>query len=705
MKKKTPDPEKVELMRKKAEDKLKKQSTTRLPLSEIDNAKLIHELEVHQIELEMQNEELNIAKEKAEQAEQKYTLLYDFAPSGLITLTKEGIIKELNFVAADILNDVRSTLVNTKIEKYISRNDLPLFEEFFHNITNSEAKQLCEVTMKTHNGLPIQVKIEGDNNHFNDTYQLSLTDITKSKLDELLLIESKEKAVEVSKKYISLFNSIRDAILVANTERIIIDCNTAFCSLFGYSRDEIIGKQTLYCYENEAQFIELGNAIKNNHESGTPFLYTVNYKKRNKETFPGETGVYYIKNAVGNAIGFIGLIRDISDRKEAEQNLIEAKERAEESDLLKSAFLANMSHEIRTPMNGILGFAELLKKPELTGDEMQKYIGIIEKSGHRMLNIINDIVDISKIESGLMETNIRLVNVNEQVDDVYTFFKPEVEKKGMQLFLKNNLPSKDFKTKTDSEKLGAILINLVKNAIKYTNSGTIEMGVTLKTEKATQVLEFYVRDTGIGIAANRQQAIFDRFVQADIRDKMAKQGAGLGLSISQAYVEMLKGKIWVESTENVGSTFYFTIPYEPIRDEKNILPKEPVADDSADFLKKLKVLVAEDDHVSEMLISIILKDFSKEIIAAKNGNEAIEICRQNPDIDLVLMDIRMPEMGGYEATKRIREFNNDVIIIAQTAYGLTGDREKAIAAGCNDYISKPVDENQLLALIEKYFNK
>lgn len=705
MKKKNPDSEMIDLLRKRAEDKLKKQSKTKLPLSEIDSLKLIHELEVHQIELEMQNEELNIAKEKAEQAEQKYTLLYDFAPSGLITLTKEGIIKELNFVAADILNDVRLNLVNSKIENYISGNSRQLFKQFINNVINSELKQSCNVILTTHKGLQVQVKVEGIFNTVNGFFHLSLTDITKAKLAELLLIESKEKAVEVSKKYKSLFNSIRDAILVANTERIIIDCNTAFCSLFGYSRDEIIGKQTLYCYENETQFIELGNAIKNNHESGNPFLYTVNYKKKNNEIFPGETGVYYIKNAVGNAIGFIGLIRDISDRKEVEQNLIEAKERAEESDLLKSAFLANMSHEIRTPMNGILGFAELLKKPELTGDEMQKYICIIEKSGHRMLNIINDIVDISKIESGLMKTDIRLVNVNEQINDVYTFFKPEVEKKGMQLFLKNNLPSKDFKTKTDSEKLGAILINLVKNAIKYTNSGTIEIGVSLKAENSTKVIEFYVKDTGIGIALNRQDAIFDRFVQADIRDKMAKQGAGLGLSISQAYVEMLKGKIWVESTENIGSTFYFTIPYEPIRDEKNIFQKDPLANDSADFTKKLKVLVAEDDHVSEMLISIILKNFSKEIIAAKDGNEAIEICRQNPDIDLVLMDIRMPEMGGYEATKRIREFNNDVIIIAQTAYGLTGDRERAIAAGCNDYISKPVDKNQLLALAEKYFNK
>jgi signal transduction histidine kinase len=237
--------------------------------------------------------------------------------------------------------------------------------------------------------------------------------------------------------------------------------------------------------------------------------------------------------------------------------LQEAKRKAEESNLLKSAFLANMSHEIRTPMNGILGFAELLKEPDLTGDKQQKYNKIIEKSGLRMLNIINNIIDISKLESGLMEVSPMKSNIIEQMEYIYNFFKPEIESKRLQFLLKSTLSAKEAIITIDREKLYAIMTNLVKNAIKFTNEGSIVFGC----DKVGDYLEFFVKDTGIGIPEDRQEAIFDRFIQADIEDKMVNQGAGLGLSISKAYVEMLGGKIRVESAQGKGSTFYYTIPY------------------------------------------------------------------------------------------------------------------------------------------------
>jgi hypothetical protein len=253
------------------------------------------------------------------------------------------------------------------------------------------------------------------------------------------------------------------------------------------------------------------------------------------------------------------------------KELLEAKEKAEESNRLKSAFLANMSHEIRTPMNGILGFAELLKQPDLNSEHQQKYIEIIEKSGERMLNIINEIVEISKIESGLMKLDIKGSNINEHIEYIYTFFKPEAQTKKIQLSFKCGLPIEKAKIKTDPEKLYAIITNLVKNAIKYTKEGTIEFGyVLLETflEKtlAEKAIQFFVKDTGIGIQRDRLDAIFERFIQADIENRMAYQGAGLGLAISKAYVEMLGGKIWVESEVDVGSTFYFTLPYDVIPD-------------------------------------------------------------------------------------------------------------------------------------------
>jgi len=399
------------------------------------------------------------------------------------------------------------------------------------------------------------------------------------------------------------------------------------------------------------------------------------------------------------SITWYGFNADITDMKQTEMHLIKAKERAEESDRLKSAFLANMSHEIRTPMNGILGFAHLLQEPNLTGKEQQEYIRIIEKSGKRMLNIIHDIVDISKIESGQMEISVSETNINEQLKFIYDFFEQEIEKKGLQFFCKTTLPPKKALIKTDVEKIYVILSNLVKNAIKYTNAGSIEIGYARKG----QFLEFFIKDSGMGIPKDRQEAIFERFIQADISSNRAYDGAGLGLSIAKGYVEMLGGTIWVESQEKEGSTFYFTIPYNCEPEEtggiENIVP----SDKAENQIKNLKILIAEDDETSEILMRIEVEIFGKEILSVGTGIEAVETCRNNPDIDLVLMDIRMPEMNGYEATRQIRRFNKNVIIIAQTAYGLLGDREMALEAGCSDYISKPIVQDELLVLLKKYF--
>jgi PAS domain S-box-containing protein len=394
-------------------------------------------------------------------------------------------------------------------------------------------------------------------------------------------------------------------------------------------------------------------------------------------------------------------IRDITERKHAELELIKAKEKAEESDRLKTAFLTNMSHEIRTPMNGILGFTELLKEPLLTVEEQQDFIQTIQISGARMLNTINSIVDISKIESGLVGVELKETNVNEKIEFTYKFFKPEVEKKGLQFFFKNSLTANEANIKTDNEKVYGILTNLVRNSIKFTYEGSIEFGY----EKKGEYLEFFVKDTGIGIPKNQHELIFERFRQGSESNNRGYEGSGLGLSICKSYVEMLGGRIRVESEEGKGSIFYFTIPYHPVSEETQTIENDGFTENKDIQLRSLKILIVEDDEISYSLLSRVVQKISKEVLHAITGVQAVESCRNNPDFDLILMDIRMPQMNGLEATQQIRQFNKDVIIIAQTAYGFSSDCEKALKAGCNDYISKPINKTLLFELIKKHIKK
>jgi PAS domain S-box-containing protein len=404
-----------------------------------------------------------------------------------------------------------------------------------------------------------------------------------------------------------------------------------------------------------------------------------------------------VKNGCHNALL---IVNDITERVLVEQELIKSKEKAEESDLLKSAFLANMSHEIRTPMNGILGFAELLNDPELTEAEKQEYLDIIKQSGHHLLNIINDIVEISKIEAGMVEPRISECNLTHHFDFIGKFFKPEIEKKGLKFILNSGIPAEEAIVLTDSEKLYAVLINLVKNAIKYSDQGTIELGCL----KHHHSLEFYVKDTGIGIPEHKQEEIFKRFVRAGSSKKRLIEGTGLGLSISRAYVEMLGGRIWLKSKPGEGSTFYFTLPDTKRPEEKIQMEQVNNFYDDKPNIQNLNVLIAEDDEFSLKLLSKYVKSYSARIYHAKTGKEALKIFHANPDIHLILMDIQMPEMDGYEAAREIRKSDQKVIIVAQTAFALAHDQKSAMESGCTDYLAKPIKKEELEKIIHKYFH-
>jgi PAS domain S-box-containing protein len=407
-----------------------------------------------------------------------------------------------------------------------------------------------------------------------------------------------------------------------------------------------------------------------------------------------------IKKSVKNQPGSrLVIISDITSLKQTEKELIIAKEEAEESDRLKSAFLANMSHEIRTPLNGIMGFTELLKMSDVTPEQQNTYLDIIKKGGDRMLNIINDIIDISRIDSGQMKVSHLRTNINELVQSVFSFFKPEADAKGISLIYKDILSFDETIIITDYDKVFAILSNLVKNAIKFTRSGFVEIGY----RRELGHFEFFVRDSGIGISPEQGEFIFERFRQGSESLTRNYEGTGLGLSISKAYAEMLGGKIWFESEYGRGSVFYFSLPYNASTSSLPVIHELITNGSDEQKIKSLVILIVEDNEPSEMLMTRLVRPFSKKILKVTNGIDAIEACRNNPDIDLVMMDIKLPEMDGYESTQHIRRFNKDLIIIAQTAFGLMGEKEKALEAGCTDYISKPINRTVLLGLLQKYF--
>jgi PAS domain S-box-containing protein len=511
-------------------------------------------------------------------------------------------------------------------------------------------------------------------------------DITERKKAEEQLRESEEKF-----KSLALLSPF--AIMIFQGEKWVYT-NPAGEFITGFSAEELqqmnywdfVSEDFKEIIKDRGQKRQAGEAVSKSFE-----MKICTKSGEEKWIFLNATLIEYL----GQPAGLVAFA-DISYRKIIEDDLLSAKEKAEESDRLKSAFLANMSHEIRTPMNGILGFLDLLKEIDLSTEEKNMYIEVVRESGQRLMNTINDIIEMSKIESKQIELHTSDVNIERELKFYYDFFKSQAEKKNIELVCKQYVTGNNAILECDKSKLHGILTNLINNAIKFTDEGSIEFGSMIEDDKVL----FFVRDTGMGIPVSRQQAIFERFVHADISLTKPKEGTGLGLSISKAYVELLGGEIWVISKEGYGSTFYFTIPYKPVQISHEI--PEQITGSYVIADHDLKVLIAEDDEISYKFIECILEKENIQLIHTLNGEETVSTVRNNPAISLVLMDIRMPVMNGIDATKLIREFNVDIPIIAQTAYALDGDRELLLKAGCNDYIAKPIKKDKLMALLKKY---
>ncbi|MFT6997768.1 MAG: signal transduction histidine kinase/CheY-like chemotaxis protein [Cryomorphaceae bacterium] len=500
-----------------------------------------------------------------------------------------------------------------------------------------------------------------------------------------------------------LYDNSTQGVVYHNSNGEIIYSNKAARQILGLTLDQMQGKTSIdplwnCIHEDGSEYpgethpatitLKTGKKIEN-AKMGVFNLIKEDYTWININSFPK----FRLKDEIPCqvAVTFDNITQITNTTKE----LVNAKEKAEEGDHLKSAFLANMSHEIRTPLNAIIGFSSLLKKKKNLSDEKkEQYLDLIDSGGKRLLTLISDIVDISKIDANQLSINLGVVNINELIKNLQNQFSIELVNTEVALNATSAFADDKSFLKTDELRLTQILSNLLENAQKFTNKGQIEFGYAI----TGKLLQFFVKDTGIGIDTQNYVYIFDRFRQVDSEYSKSGSGTGLGLSIVKGLVELLGGKIWVESELNKGTTFYFNIPY--IQTEPTIDPEK--LDDKYNFDKKMSILVAEDEPSNFIYIEALLEDYRCNIIHAINGREAVDIASKNNSIDLIFMDIKMPVLNGFEATKEIRKTNRSVPIIAQTAYAMSEDRQMSIDIGCNDYIAKPISEEMLSKIIRKY---
>jgi signal transduction histidine kinase/CheY-like chemotaxis protein len=413
-----------------------------------------------------------------------------------------------------------------------------------------------------------------------------------------------------------------------------------------------------------------------------------------------ETGNKKAINELKDTSGEFSYIGNLFEENSNQKiELVKAKLKAEEGDRLKSSFLANLSHEIRTPMNAINGFTDLIINTKLSKDEQLEYLKVIEKSGKNLVSIIDDLIEMSKIDSNQIAPNYTNVNIESCISELYETIKVTIPKtKNIDFFIIQNDKPADFNIVTDEVKLKQVIVNLVTNAIKFTNEGHVAFGYKIDDKKKKII--FTIKDTGPGIDKNNHQHIFDRFKRVENDASIKAGGLGLGLAISKAYVEMMGGMISLESKVEKGSTFSFSIPlkYNEIHNitVKPVKRKSDLTHDE----KAITILIAEDDNINFLLFKKVIQSKEYTIIRAENGLEAVEISLNNPDINLVLMDIKMPIMNGFEALEKIKMIRPELIIIAQTAYASSEDEERIYKAGFYGYLTKPINREKLFEAID-----
>jgi PAS domain S-box-containing protein len=619
-------------------------------------------------------------------AEKTLQDIIDYNPMSIQILDTEGFTLKVNQAFIKLFGSVPPSDFSMFSDIQLKEKG---FAELVVRIKNREVVQFPDMQFNPHESISEMpdclawIKAIGfslaDGNGKPEKIVLMHENITERKLAE-------EKLRHSSEFNESLLKTIPFGMDIVDEDGNVLFLSENFIRLLG---DDAIGKKCWEIYRDDKKQCSDCPLLKG-ITIGETETYETHGVLDNRIFEISHTGMLY-----QGKTAMLEIFQDITERKQSEIELIKAKDKAEEGDKLKTAFLHNISHEIRTPMNAIVGFSALLGEPDLDAHSRTDYIEVIMQSSNHLLSIITDIIDISNIEANIVKIAKNEINVNSTLKTLCDQFLPVITGKNLQLVCENRVPDSAASIITDSTKLKQIITNLLSNAVKFTDKGSVRLGCEVKDK----FLEFHVTDSGIGISEEHHNKIFDRFYQVEQSVSRLYEGTGLGLSISKANAEHMGGEMWLTSEPGKGTTFYFTIPYE------RQVVETPVVKDKTEpgylvFPSKKKILVAEDVESNFKLICYFLSGANTEVISAVNGKEAVDKFFTIPDIDLILMDIKMPVMDGYSATKLIREANISIPIIAQTAY--TDDMDKAIESGCSGFISKPFDKKGLLNKISEF---